>query len=423
MWAYIIRRTLLTIPTVLGIVVLTFILFALVASDPARAYAGKNPSPATLAAIRTQMGIDKPRWINLGPEVVSILAKDNELRIETDLRHGLAEGQEVRLSGVSPADLNATYSVKAVDSANVFRVSVPPGMVILIPQSQPSTGPASAVLVEADASAEARLTTRPGGHVLPAGGKARAAMFFDSQFFDLLLFRFQKSMRTQQTVWSLIATKGPISLAVQLPAFLIAIGLQLVIALYVAASRGKGIDYAVTVATVLTLSVPTISVYLLLQYWMGERLQVFPVAGWSTGIYAWQFAALPILAMVIVEVGGGARFYRTVALDEINADYIRTARAKGALRGRVLFTHVLRNVMIPVITNTVTALPFLVFGALILEAIFQIPGLGGLLVQSIFAQDRSVVMAITYIISIAYCVALLVNDILYTIADPRIALR
>ncbi len=425
MWAYIVRRILLTIPTVLGIVVLTFVLFGLVATDPARAYAGKNPSAATLRAIRARMGLDKPKWVNLGPTVQSIKVNSKGLRVETDVRHGLEEGGLVSISGLTPGYLDGNYKVTAIDAPTIFFVAPPAKFKLpaatTTPTTEATTSPSGIGAAPEDDASE--LLKNPGGRVRPVGLGKKIAAFFDSQFFDLLFFRFPKSMRFEESVWKLIAVKGPVSLTVQLPAFLITVALQLVVALYVAASRGKAIDYVVTVLTVVTLSVPAISVYLLLQWWLGARLEVFPLAGWKPGIYALQFAALPILATVMVTIGGGARFYRTVALDEINSDYIRTARAKGAPKRRVLLTHVLRNIMIPVITNTVTVLPFLVFGALILEQIFQIPGLGNLLVQAIFNQDRSIVMGVTYIISITYCVALLVNDILYTLVDPRVALK
>jgi peptide/nickel transport system permease protein len=122
-------------------------------------------------------------------------------------------------------------------------------------------------------------------------------------------------------------------------------------------------------------------------------------------------------------LGGGVRFYRTVVLEEVNSDYVRTARAKGVSRREILLTHVLRNVMIPVVTNTVITLPFLITGALLLERLFQIPGMGGLLVEAINASDRAVVMAIVYTTSVAYCLMLLVTDICYTLVDPRVSLK
>lgn len=323
MWAYIVRRTLLTVPIVLGIVLITFILFRVVARDPARAYAGRVKSEQQIAAVRHKMGLDKPRWFN----------------------------------------------VTAMHQQGFWHV-------------------------------------------------------FDSQFFDVLRFKFPNSIRYQESVWTLFARKAPISLAIQLPAFIIELGLQLVLSLYVASRRGKAIDYTITFLSVLGLSVPALSIYLAAQWLFGGKLEWFPVAGWdSKFFYAIHFAALPILVTVLVGLGGGTRFYRTVALEEINSDYVRTAKAKGVSGSEVLLTHVLRNVMVPVVTNTIVVLPFLLTGALLLERLFQIPGFGGLLVEGIQTQDGTVVMAIVYVTAIAYCLMLLVTDLCYAVVDPRVSLK
>jgi peptide/nickel transport system permease protein len=322
MLAYIVRRILLTIPIVLGVVVITFVLFSVVAKDPARQYAGKIVTEEGLSAIRAKMGLNKPRW----------------------------------------------FDVKAM-------------------------------------------------------GEGRFDDAFDSQFFDVLFFRFQPSMRWEASLWELIKRKAPASMMVQIPAFVIVLGLQLSIALFVAFKRGKWPDYTITFLAVLGLSVPALSVYIIAQWLLGRVWPIFPVAGWESGIYAIHFAALPILITVIMGLGGGVRFYRTVMLEEVNTDYVRTARAKGVNRRDVMFTHVLRNALIPVITNVVTALPGLILGALLLERIFQIPGLGSLMVEALSNNDRSIVMGMTYILSIVYCLLLLVTDILYALVDPRVSLR
>jgi peptide/nickel transport system permease protein len=321
MWAYIVRRILWTIPIVLGVMLLTFTLFTLVAKDPARLYAGKFATPEVLKSVRHQMGIDKPLWIN--PEAT---------------------------------------------------------------KEQGWTG------------------------------------FFDSQFFDVMLMRFPKSMRYGEPVGTLFWRKAPVSFAIQLPVLIIELGLQLVLALFVASHRGRWPDYVVTFLAILGMSAPVLSIYLGAQWLFAAHWRIFPVAGWDVGFYAVQFAALPILVSVIGGVGGGTRFYRTVVLEEINADYVRTARSKGVAKREILLTHILRNVMIPVLTNTIAALPGLLLGALILERLFQIPGAGGLLVESIFNTDRPVVMALTYMLSIVYCLMLLITDICYTLVDPRVKL-
>ena len=136
-----------------------------------------------------------------------------------------------------------------------------------------------------------------------------------------------------------------------------------------------------------------------------------------------RYAALPIFISVFLAMGGGVRLYRTVMVDEIYSDYVRTARAKGLGNRQVLFTHVLKNGLIPVITNTVTALPGLILGALLLERIFQIPGLGNFMVEALNNYDRTVVMGMTFALSIIYCVLILISDILYTLVNPQVSLK
>src|SRR5688572_23698170 len=322
MLAYIVRRILLMIPIVLGVVLITFLLFGVVSKDPARQYAGRFVTPESLEAVRAKMGLNKPLWFGWS---------------------ALTDG--------------------------------------------------------------------------------RVGDAFDSQFFDILTFQFPQSMRWEASLWELIKRKAPASMMVQVPAFIILLGLQLALALFVAFKRGRWQDYTITFLAVLGLSVPALSVYIIAQWLLGRVWPVFPVAGWESGLYAIHFAALPIVISVIMGLGGGVRFYRTVMLEEVNTDYVRTARAKGVPRKEIMFTHVLRNALIPVITNVVTALPGLILGALLLERIFQIPGLGSLMVEALSNNDRSIVMGMTYILSIVYCLLLLVTDILYALVDPRVSLR
>jgi peptide/nickel transport system permease protein len=203
----------------------------------------------------------------------------------------------------------------------------------------------------------------------------------------------------------------------------ISTALELSFALWAASRRGRFVDYTITLASVFLLAVPPLSLYIVSQWFFGQKLGMFPVAGWDKGLYAIHFAALPIIMMVILNVGRGTRLYRTVVLEEIYSDYVRTARAKGVNNQEVLFTHVLRNAMIPVITNTVTALPALLLGALLLERIFQIPGVGGLLMEAVFHNDPTVLTGLTYILAVMYCVLQLVSDILYTIVNPQVVLK
>ena len=121
-------------------------------------------------------------------------------------------------------------------------------------------------------------------------------------------------------------------------------------------------------------------------------------------------------------MGTGVRFYRTIFLEEVNQDYVRTARAKGLSEGVVLFKHALKNAMIPILTNVVLAIPFLFIGSLVMENFFSIPGLGSFTIDAINAQDFAVVRSMVYLGSVLYIVGLLLTDISYTLVDPRIRL-
>jgi peptide/nickel transport system permease protein len=241
---------------------------------------------------------------------------------------------------------------------------------------------------------------------------------------NIVAFQFPKSTRYQESVWTLFGRKAPVSLVIQGPAFVLGLGLQLLIALVVAARRGSTFDFSSTVIAVLMMSVPALSIYLGVQWLLGWKFGLFPVAGWATGaVFVMHFATLPILVSVFAGLGGGVRFFRTMALEEIKSDYIRTARAKGVSEANILIIHVFRNLLIPLVTQTVVALPFLVTGSLVLEHMFQIPGFGGLLVDAIGAQDSPVVMAEVYLTAIVYAIMLFVTDICYGLVDPRVALR
>lgn len=404
MWAYIVRRILLTIPIVLGVVLITMVLFSYVSYDPARAWAGRIASEAQLDAIRAQMGLDKPRWFKWNVPVRSVEATGRALTVSTAFQHGLEAGDQVVISGVG-SEYDGTFPVEEVRGPKLFSYQATAG-------DAAATKPVE--LAAADATVHhASLVQR-----IKAG--------FDSQLFDILTFRIfaLKSMRYQQPIWDIIKEKAPASLAIQLPAFVIALGLQLSLSLYAASKRGRPQDYSITLLSVLILAIPALTVFIFSQWAFGMQLGWFPVAGWeSSGLQWMRYAALPIFVSVFLAMGSGVRLYRTVMVDEIYSDYVRTARAKGLSGRQVLFTHVLKNGLIPVITNTVTALPSLILGALLLERIFQIPGLGNFMVEALNNYDRTVVMGMTFALSIIYCLLLLVSDILYTLVNPQVSLK
>jgi peptide/nickel transport system permease protein len=123
---------------------------------------------------------------------------------------------------------------------------------------------------------------------------------------------------------------------------------------------------------------------------------------------------------LITGIGGGVRFYRTIFLEEINKDYIRTARAKGLSEAKVLFKHGLKNAMIPILTGVVMAIPFLFMGSLLMEVFFSIPGLGSFMIEAIHSMDFAIVRAMVYLGAVLYIIGLILTDISYTLVDPRI---
>jgi peptide/nickel transport system permease protein len=156
---------------------------------------------------------------------------------------------------------------------------------------------------------------------------------------------------------------------------------------------------------------------------LGKLLRLVPISGFDYGIYGLKFLALPVLIAVIAGLGGSIRFYRTIFLEEINRDYVRTARAKGLPERSVLFIHALKNAMIPILTGVVVSLPFLFAGSLLLESFFAIPGMGSFMLDAIQRQDFAVVQAMVSLGSFLYVVALLLTDISYTWVDPRVRLE
>ena len=149
----------------------------------------------------------------------------------------------------------------------------------------------------------------------------------------------------------------------------------------------------------------------------------FPVSGYQSGFESWRFVMLPVLIGVVAGLGSGVRWYRSIFLEEINKPYVNTARAKGLSEQQVLFKHVLKNAMIPILTGVVVVIPSLFMGSLIMESFFSIPGLGSYTIDAINSQDFAIVRAMVFLGSILYIVGLLLTDISYTWADPRVKFK
>jgi peptide/nickel transport system permease protein len=312
MLAYLIRRLWQMIPTLLGVVMLVFLLFKLFGSDPAEILGGLNATPDQVNAIRQQLGLNDPWYVQLGIFLKSIVT-----------------------------------------------------------------------------------------------------------------FDWGKSWATNETVSNLFATRLPATLQVMVPILLLDTLLAVPIAIGVAYVRGSLTDRTIMVITTVALSISFLVYIIVGQYVFGFQLGWFPVQGWSDSVWTnlSTYVPLPVILAVMVGVSPQTRLYRSFFLDELGHDYVRTARAKGLPEGTVLFKHVLRNALIPILTNVGLLLPGIFVGSFLIEVFFSIPGLGREVLLAVNRSDYPVIQAVTVYLAALTMLINLATDILYKLVDPRVVLK
>ena len=312
MTAYIIRRLWQMIPTMLGVILLVFILFNWVGGDPAYVLAGKISNQEQIDNIRRQLGVDQPFWVQLWIFIKQVLT----------------------------ADFGASWSTNERVS-NILATRLGPSLTVLVP-----------------------------------------LLVLDT---------------------------------------LVAIGLALAVA-YV---RGTLTDRLVMIICTVGLSISILVYIIVFQYVFAYKLGWFPVQGWGNNFFEnlVRYASLPILIGLTVSIAPNLRLYRTFVLDEINQDYVRTARAKGLSENRIMWLHVLRNASIPIITNIMASLPGLLIGAFLIERFFSIPGIGREVILAVERSDFPVVKAITIYVAVATMIVNLAADLMYKAVDPRVQLK
>ncbi len=255
-----------------------------------------------------------------------------------------------------------------------------------------------------------------------AAGSARLT---DTIFFEkslrMFVFDFGRADDGRDIAREIRLRMGP-SLAVALPSFIVGLLIYITCALAFAFFRASYVDFWGVVACVIAMSVSSMFYIIGGQYLIGKLWHLVPISGYTGGPDAWRFIVLPAAVGVISSFGASTRMYRTFFLEEISKDYVRTARAKGLAESAVLFRHVLKNAMIPILTGVVVAIPFLFIGGLITESFFGIPGLGSYTIDAINSQDFAVVRSMVFIGSLLYIAGLLLTDISYTLVDPRVRL-
>jgi peptide/nickel transport system permease protein len=308
---YLLRRLLQTLPTLGGVLLLIFVLFKFFGGDPAEILAGQNASPALIAAIGQQLGLDQPGWVQLG-----IFAK------------------------------------------------------------------------------------------------------------QVITFDWGRSWATNESVANLFASRLPATLTVMVPILLLEVLLAIPLALGVAAVRGTLTDRMVMVLTTVALSISFL-VYVVVGQWLfGFKLGWFPVQGWSGSVLTnlAVYAPLPVLLAVLVSLAPQTRLYRSFFLDEIDQDYVRTARAKGLTERAVLLKHVLRNALIPILTHVAVSLPGIFVGSFLIEVFFSIPGLGREVLLAVNRSDYPVIQAVTVYLAAITMLVNVLTDVLYKFIDPRVTL-
>ncbi len=252
--------------------------------------------------------------------------------------------------------------------------------------------------------------------------------FRDNLLFDhfrrMLTFDFGRSDADDVLISERIRSGMGPSLALTVPLFVMGLVVGILLSLFVAFFRETYIDKMGVFLSVLAMSISILLYIVGAQYLIGKVLRWFPISGFDASLaVAPRFLALPLLVGLLSSVGGNVRFYRTVFLEETGRDYVRTARAKGCGEGRIMLQHVLRNAMIPILTNVVLAIPFLFTGALLLESFFGIPGLGSLTVDAIRGNDFSTLRTMVYIGALLFVLGQIMTDISYSLVDPRVRLE
>jgi len=424
MLRYAIKRVLEMIPTTLGILLLTFVLFHVVGGSPAQVIKGKNASAESLAAFDAKYGYDKPLFC--GNWARSRALEDRETRsaergmrsaacaFRIPLAYALPAGTyRLTLSGLTGADkptavlalqpidggATTTNTLAGVTHARTWQV------VFTVPAEQ-----RAAALVVTGATPESMRLRKRTGH------------FFDSQLCRFLSGLGRGDLGTSaeydtsvgQVLWRGV---GP-SLAITVPILAGGAILAVMLGLFCAMWREGGVDRAILLVSTVLMSVNYVVWVLAGQYFLAYRLHLFPIWGFEN----WTYVLLPVLIGVLGGLGCDIRFYRAVILDEIYKPYVRTAWAKGLTGAQVMTRHVLRNSLIPIVTYVSLSIPFLFTGSLLLESFYGIPGLGCVSLNAIHSSDMTVVRAVVIVGALLYQAVNLLTDLCYAWLDPRVRL-
>lgn len=424
MLKYISRRILQMIPTVLGVILLTFVLFNVLPNDLALQALGKKVSPQRLEDFDVQRGFDKPLFF--GTRATT--------RAYEDVSFADGTGRWRSYSNVVYSSENAVVKINPSAKINPLAFELDPRVEYEWKIRYRGAGSLAGQVLNSEKWTTEKVRFMggvEGGFMTDLKAleiktlELRKVMAnpFNSQLWFYLkqLARgdLGKSELLKQPVSGLLKDGVLTSLSLTIPIFLIGVVLSVAFALVCAFFRNTWIDRSLVVFSVALMSINYLVYIVAGQYILAYKQGWFPVWGYES----WRYLILPVTIGVISGLGANIRFYRTVMLDEMYKDYVRTAFAKGVSKPRVLFVHVLKNAMIPIITNVVIAIPYLYTGSLLLEKFFGIPGLGYLSITAILSSDVDIVRAVVLIGALLFVVCNLLTDLCYAAVDPRVKLK
>lgn len=425
MLRFILRRTAYSLLILLGVLILTFVLFRMAAGDPVATLLGKNPKPEEVERLRQSLGSDRPMFYGKWRKTeaytnVSFLGGRSEFNAVT-CRGSVTPGKEGLQLGQG--------------GAVVFQQNfVPDGEKCLVKVEAEGRYSVNGVVCEGDSETEVASGTEQieltGDAVIKKVEFSRESEDpFDSQLLASLkeivtfkseapyveFFNFGRTLTTREPIREKLWNGMFPSLMLMLPIFFGELLLGIILAMIACVWRGTWIDRVIVVLSVAGMSISYLALIIAGQWLLGYYWNWFPVWGWGSAKYL----VLPIIIGIISGTGSGVRFYRTVFLNEINREYLRTAVAKGASPVVVYGKHLLRNSMIPIITRASGILPFLFTGSLLLESFFGIPGLGSAGINALHDADLQMLKALVILSSFLFAVINLLTDIAYAYVDPR----
>jgi peptide/nickel transport system permease protein len=430
MIAYIVRRVLYAIPILLGVNLFTFALFFFVNTpdDMARVYLGeKRITEDQIAQWKRERGYHLPYFYNDGWTEVSVrqVVEEEVKFIQGALRPGeyrltvtsSGEGGGLTVS-ITPDSLTATsFSERWQPELSQEAQSLDFSVSSVSPERDSTFHSLEVTLTPSEGTP--KVVTRLARKEALSGAGSLTETIFWKRSIQFLFFQFGKADDGRNIGDEIVRRIGP-SLSITIPIFAVGLLTYIFFAMVVAFYRGTYLDGWGVIISVFLMSVSILFYVIGAQWMLGKLLRLAPVSGYDTGAYALKFIALPIVIGIIGGIGQGVRWYRTIFLEEIGQDYVRTARAKGLPESMVLFKHTLKNAMIPILTGVVVSIPLLFIGSLVLESFFAIPGMGSFMLEAIQRQDFAIVQAMVILGAFMYVIGLILTDISYTLVDPRI---